>query len=114
VTPRSDRSDRRTDLEKPASGSVTLRDVARAAQVRPGTASRALNNATRDLVNSATAQRIERAAVELGYRSNAIARGLKTNRSYTIGVQIPDLTNPLFPRWCAESKTDSTPRGTPR
>jgi LacI family transcriptional regulator len=37
------------------------------------------------------------AAAALGYRPNPIARGLKTNRSFTIGVLIPDLTNPLFP-----------------
>jgi LacI family transcriptional regulator len=76
---------------------ATLRDVARLADVHPGTASRALNEQTRALVNSETAQRVLRAAEELGYRPNPIARGLKTNRSYTIGVLIPDLTNPLFP-----------------
>ena len=38
-----------------------------------------------------------RAAEQLGYRPNRIARGLKTNRSHTIGVLIPDITNPLFP-----------------
>jgi LacI family transcriptional regulator len=76
---------------------VTLRDVARVADVHPGTASRALNAETRALVNSETAQRVLAAAEELGYRPNPIARGLKTNRSYTIGVLIPDLTNPLFP-----------------
>jgi LacI family transcriptional regulator, galactose operon repressor len=38
-----------------------------------------------------------RAAEQLGYRPNRIARGLKTNRSYTVGVLIPDITNPLFP-----------------
>ena len=79
------------------SSSVTLRDVARAAGVHPGTASRALNAATRGLVNAETAERVIRAAEELGYRPNPIARGLKTNRSCTVGVLIPDLTNPLFP-----------------
>jgi LacI family transcriptional regulator len=76
---------------------VTLRDVARRAAVHPGTVSRALNEETRALVNQATAQRVIDAAEELGYKPNPIARGLKTNRSYTVGVLIPDLTNPLFP-----------------
>ena len=76
---------------------VTLRDVARLAGVHPGTVSRALNAETRALVNEETAQRVVQAAQQLGYRPNPIARGLKTNRSYTIGVLIPDLTNPLFP-----------------
>jgi len=76
---------------------VTIRDVARVAKVHPGTVSRALNAETRGLVNQETAERVMRAAQELGYRPNPIARGLKTNRSYTIGVLIPDITNPLFP-----------------
>lgn len=76
---------------------VTIRDVARAAGVHPGTVSRALNEQTRALVNPKTAERVIRAAQELGYRPNPIARGLKTNRSHTVGVLIPDLTNPLFP-----------------
>ena len=76
---------------------MTIRDVARLAEVHPGTVSRALNAQTRALVNEETAARVLRAAEELGYRPNPIARGLKTNRSYTIGVVIPDITNPLFP-----------------
>ncbi|MGH2916037.1 MAG: LacI family DNA-binding transcriptional regulator [Solirubrobacteraceae bacterium] len=76
---------------------VTIRDVARLAEVHPGTVSRALNEQTRALVNQETAARVLRAADELGYRPNPIARGLKTNRSFTVGVLIPDITNPLFP-----------------
>jgi LacI family transcriptional regulator len=76
---------------------VTLRDVARVAGVHPATVSRALNEETRALVNKETARRVLEAAETLGYQPNPIARGLKTNRSYTIGVLIPDLTNPLFP-----------------
>ena len=74
-----------------------LRDVAAAAGVHPATASRALNPDTRALVNEETAQRVLEAATALGYRPNPIARGLKTSRSYTIGVVVPDLRNPLFP-----------------
>src|ERR671925_1788676 len=76
---------------------VTLRDVAREAGVHPATVSRALNEETRSLVNEGTARRVLQVAEELGYRPNPIARGLKTNRSYTVGVLVPDLTNPLFP-----------------
>jgi LacI family transcriptional regulator len=80
-----------------AGAPVTLRDVARVAGVHPATVSRALNEETRALVNEETARRVLTAAKKLGYRPNPIARGLKTNRSYTVGVLIPDLTNPLFP-----------------
>ena len=77
-------------------GPATLRDVARVAGVHPGTVSRALNPQTRGLVNERTARRVLEAAKELGYRPNPIARGLRTNRSNTIGVLVPDLMNPLF------------------
>jgi LacI family transcriptional regulator len=77
-------------------GPATLRDVARLAGVHPGTVSRALNPQTRGLVNERTARRVLAAAEQLGYRPNPIARGLRTNRSHTIGVLVPDLMNPLF------------------
>lgn len=75
----------------------TLRDVAQTAGVHAATASRALNPETRRMVNSETARRVLRAAETLGYRPNPIARGLKTAKSGTVGVVLPDLTNPLFP-----------------
>jgi LacI family transcriptional regulator len=75
----------------------TLRDVAEAAGVHAATASRALNPATRGLVNAETARRVIKVAETLGYRPNPIARGLKTSKSQTVGLVIPDLTNPLFP-----------------
>jgi LacI family transcriptional regulator len=76
---------------------VTLKDVARLAGVHPATASRALNPETRPLVNEGTSRRVLAAAAELGYRPNAVARSLRTKRSRTVGVLIPDLNNPLFP-----------------
>jgi LacI family transcriptional regulator len=76
---------------------ATLRDVARVAGVHPGTVSRALNPATEALVRDETVRRVRQVAEELGYRPNPLARGLKTNRSYTIGVLVPDIQNPLFP-----------------
>src|SRR5580692_6674322 len=76
---------------------ATLRDVATAAGVHPATASRALNPGTRLLVSEETARRVSEAASRLGYRPNPVARSLRTRRSHTIGVLIPDLNNPLFP-----------------
>jgi LacI family transcriptional regulator len=76
---------------------ITLKDVARRAGVHPATASRALNPETRLLVSEATAGRVLAAAAELGYRPNTVARSLRTRRSHTVGVLIPDLNNPLFP-----------------
>jgi LacI family transcriptional regulator len=76
---------------------VTLRDVAARAGVHPATASRALNPETRPLVREDTARRVLDAAEALGYHPNQVARSLRTRRSRTVGVLIPDLTNPLFP-----------------
>ncbi|MFC4585361.1 LacI family DNA-binding transcriptional regulator [Sphaerisporangium corydalis] len=75
----------------------TLRDVAEAAGVHAATASRALNPKTQGLVSAATARRVLKAAETLGYQPNPIARSLKTSRSFTVGLVLPDLTNPLFP-----------------
>ena len=76
---------------------VTLRDVAVRAGVHPATASRALNPETRILVSEDTARRVLDAAEALGYSPNPVARSLRTRRSHTVGVLIPDLNNPLFP-----------------
>jgi LacI family transcriptional regulator len=76
---------------------VKLTDVASAAGVHPGTASRALNPATRDQVSRETSRRVVLAAQRLGYVPNTLARGLRTARSYVVGMVVPDITNPLFP-----------------
>jgi LacI family transcriptional regulator len=76
---------------------ATLKDVAAMAGVHPATVSRALNPETRPLVSDETAERILAVADSLGYRPNTVARSLRTRRSNTVGVLIPDLNNPLFP-----------------
>jgi LacI family transcriptional regulator len=73
-----------------------LADVARLAGVHASTVSRVLNPETRSMIRSEVAQRVLAAAAEVGYRPNAIAASLRTNRSSIVGVMIPDLTNPLF------------------
>jgi LacI family transcriptional regulator len=80
-----------------ARSKVTIRDVAKAVGVHPSTVSRVLNPATRHMVRAEIAQRVRDAAGRLGYQPNALAHGLRTRRSRTIGVLIPDITNPVFP-----------------
>ena len=61
------------------------------------TASRALDDRRSVMVKPETVERVRQAAADLGYRVNRMARGLKMNRSFTIGMLIPDITNPFFP-----------------
>jgi LacI family transcriptional regulator len=75
----------------------TLRDVAALAQVHAGTASRALDPERSSLVTAATRDRVLAAAKELGYRGNALARGLRTGRSGVIAVVAADIGNPFVP-----------------
>lgn len=90
---------------------VTIADVATLAGVHPGTVSRALNLKTQDQVNIETAGRVRAAAKQLGYTPNSIARGLRTSSSMTIGVIIPDLTNPIFPPIVRGIDSYLAPRG---
>src|ERR1019366_4990034 len=76
---------------------VTLSDVAKEAGVNVSTVSRSLNSETSGQVSTGTVKKINNIAKRLGYTPNTVARGLRTKRSMTIGVIIPDLTNPIFP-----------------
>ena len=76
---------------------ITLRDVADRAGVHASTVSRALNPEKSGMVAPDVARRVAAAVKQLGYRPNPIASSLRTNRTFTIGIVIPDVTNPLFP-----------------
>ena len=76
---------------------TTLKDIAVRAGVHVSTASRALDPKARKKLTPEVAQRVTEVARELGYRPNRIAVGLRTNRSMTVGIVIPDIANALFP-----------------
>ena len=78
-------------------GRPNIADVARLAGVHASTVSRALDPAARHRISAAVAERVAAAAEQLGYRPSALAAGLRSGRSHTVGVLVPDLTNPVFP-----------------
>lgn len=67
---------------------IRLEDVARAADVSVGTASKALNGNGR--MTAETRERVQRTAREMGFRPNAVARALIQQRSFTIGLLTGD------------------------
>jgi LacI family transcriptional regulator len=69
-------------------------DVARAASVSVGTVSNVVSGAR--AVRPETRERVERAIAELGFRPNTVARALIRRRTQTVGMVIPDVTNPFF------------------
>ena len=76
---------------------MTLASIARQAGVHASTVSRVLNPATRGMVSDAVVRRVDAVAAHLGYRPNAVAASLRRGRSMTVGVVLPDITNPVFP-----------------
>lgn len=75
-------------------GRVTMADVAREAGVSTMTVSRVVND--KGEISPATRQRVLRIIDELDYRPSAIARGLATQRTGTLGLVVPDIANPFF------------------
>ncbi|MEA3537025.1 LacI family DNA-binding transcriptional regulator [Rhizobium sp. CC-YZS058] len=72
---------------------MTIHDLARAADVSVSTVSKALNDNGRMALD--TRERIKRIAREIGFRPNALAKGLLSNRSLTVGL----LTNDTYGRF---------------
>jgi LacI family transcriptional regulator len=84
-----------SDMRKRAKR-ITTHDVARAAGVSQPTVSLVLSNNRKARVSAETRERVLRAAEELGYQPNVIARALVLQRSYALGIIVPDLRNPFF------------------
>ena len=75
----------------------TIDDIARHLGVHKSTVSRAMDPARRHLIGTALLHKVEAASRELGWRPNRAAAALSTGRSRTVGVLLPDITNPVFP-----------------
>jgi LacI family transcriptional regulator len=73
---------------------VTIREVARAARASVSTVSAVLNNS--DYVSTDMRSRIDDAIKTLRYRPNDLARGLRLQRTHTIAIVVPDLSNNFY------------------
>jgi LacI family transcriptional regulator len=78
----------------PPSRGPTVHDVAALAGVAPASVSNVLTG--RRQVTEDLRQRVLAAIATLGYRPNQLASSLRLRRSHTIGIVVPDLTNPFF------------------
>jgi LacI family transcriptional regulator len=74
---------------------VTIRDIARESGVSVATVSRYINKVS--YTSPETEKKIQKVLDEFNYTPNAMARGLATQKSNTIGFVTPDITNPFFP-----------------
>jgi len=72
----------------------TIKDIARRAGVSTATVSHVINE-TR-FVSPELRERVLTAVAELDYRPNAVARGLRQKKTRTIGLVVPDNSNPFF------------------
>ena len=85
------------DSMNPSGGrAVTLKDVAKAADVHVSTASRALDPTKSWRISPETIARVNLAAEQLGYMPDMIAKGLKRGTTMMVGVIVPDLENPFI------------------
>ena len=73
---------------------ITIYDVAREAAVSMATVSRVVNG--NQNVKEATRRKVLDVIERLDYRPNAVARGLASKKTTTVGVVIPDISNSYF------------------
>ncbi|MEO5683141.1 MAG: substrate-binding domain-containing protein [Chitinophagaceae bacterium] len=74
---------------------VSLKDIAAAVGVSTALVSYVLNNKKEGRINKVVAEKIRTTALAMNYRTNQIARSLKTNKTYTIGLILADISNPF-------------------
>lgn len=84
-------------MRKNRGSRLTLKDLARKLGVHVSTVSRALDQRSSGRLAPQMVAKIRRAASRAGYRPNSAARALKTRRSRTVGVIVPDIADPAFP-----------------
>ncbi|MDQ0730410.1 LacI family DNA-binding transcriptional regulator [Arthrobacter sp. B1I2] len=88
---------------------ATILDVAAAAGVSRQTVTRAMNDMAG--ISAETRERVQKLAAEMGYSPSRFARGLVQGARISVGLAIPDLTNPYFPAFASSVVEAATERG---
>ena len=91
-------------------GKTTLLDIAKAVNVSKTTVSMVLNNKEIN-VSKETREKIFKAAKDMNYIPNSLARSLSTKKSYTLGMIIPDIQNPFFSEMAKAIEIESEKHG---
>jgi len=77
--------------------SSTLKDIAKKTGVSVSTVSRVLHdNSQKYKISEETKAKVKQVAKDLGYRVNALARGLRQQKTCEVGIIVPDISNPFF------------------
>jgi LacI family transcriptional regulator len=74
---------------------TSLKDIAQTVGVSTALVSYVLNNQKENRISKLVAKKIREVASELNYRPNQIAKSLKTNKTYTVGLVVADISNPF-------------------
>jgi len=88
---------------------ATIYDVAREARVSVFTVSAVINNKSH--VGAPLKKRVDAAIVKLNYRPNSLAQSLANERTRTLGVIVPDISNPFFPMLVRGAEDTAQKRG---
>jgi LacI family transcriptional regulator len=88
---------------------ATIAEVAKRARASTGTVSNVIRGTAR--VSPALRARVEAAIRELDFHPNEIARSLKVNQTYMLGLVLPDVTNPFFPQIIRGAEDRALERG---
>jgi hypothetical protein len=88
---------------------ATEKELAKLAEFSSGTVSNVISGSAR--VSERSRQKVLEVIRKLDYRPNLIDRGLKTNRMHTLGMVVPDITIPSFPRVIRGAESAARKRG---
>lgn len=96
-------------IPSPRGPRATILDVAAAAGVSRQTVTRAMNDMGG--ISAETRERVQKLAAEMGYSPSRFAKGLVQGARISVGLAIPDLSNPYFPAFASSVVEAATERG---